>query len=59
MGVEVDWEIVDEDVERPEPTESRPPAIKPRRRLPRKWLVVLALMLVLSVAGFSAYYQRT
>jgi len=59
MSIEVDWQIVDEDVERPEPAESRPPAIKPRRRLSRKWLVVLALVLVLGVAGFATYYEWT
>ena len=59
MGIEVDWQIVDEDAEQPEPAESWPPAIKRRRRLPRKWLVVLVLTLVLSVAGFAAYYQWT
>ena len=59
MSIEVDWQIVDEDAERPEPAESRPPTIKPRRRLPLKWSAVLALTLVLSVAGFAAYYQWT
>src|SRR5512136_1137993 len=59
MGIEVDWQIVDEDAEQLESAESRPPAIKPRRRLTRKWLVVLALALVLGVAGLATYYQWT
>ncbi len=59
MGIEVDWQIVDEDVERPEPAERPLPPIKPRRRRWRWRWVALALALVLSMAGFAAYYQWT
>ncbi len=55
MNIEVDWQIVDEDL--PEPAEQPLPPVKPRRRLWRWWWVALALLLVVSVAGFAVYYQ--
>jgi len=55
MGIQVDWQMVDQDT--PEPEEQPPLPVKPRRKLSRWWWVVVALLLVAGAAGFASYYQ--
>jgi hypothetical protein len=59
MSIEVDWQIVEEDAERPELAEQPVPPVKRRRRLPHTGSVVLVMLLVVGVAGFAVYYQWT
>jgi Tol biopolymer transport system component len=55
VGIQVDWQIVDQDV--PEPEEQPPLPVKPRRKHSHWWWVVLAFLVVAGVGGFAAYYR--
>jgi hypothetical protein len=57
MSIKWDWQMVDEDG--PWMEQSSPVAGPPRRRVPRRLIIALALIPVLAVAAFAAYYAWT
>ena len=57
MGIKWDWQMVDEDG--PWMEQSSPVAGPPRRRVPRRLIIALALIPVLAIAAFVAYYVWT
>jgi hypothetical protein len=57
MSIKWDWQIIDED---PPWTEQPSPVAEPsRRRVSRRLIVALALIPVLAIAAFAAYYAWT
>ena len=57
MSIKWDWQIIDEDA--PWPEQLSPVAELPRRRVSRRLIVALALIPVLAIAAFAAYYAWT
>jgi len=57
MSIKWDWQIIDEDV--PWPEQPSPMAEPPRRRVSRRLIIALALIPILAIAAFAAYYAWT
>ena len=57
MSIKWDWQIIDEDA--PWPEQPSPVAELPRRRVSRRFIVALALIPILAIAAFAAYYAWT
>jgi hypothetical protein len=57
MSIKWDWQIIDEDA--PWPDQPSPVTELPRRRVSRRFIVALALVPILAIAAFAAYYAWT
>jgi len=57
MSIKWDWQIIDDDA--PWPEQPLPAADLPRRRVSRRLIVALALIPILAIAAFAAYYAWT
>jgi len=57
MSIKWDWQIIDEDA--PWPEQPSPMTELPRRRVSRRFIVALALVPILAIAAFAAYYAWT